>query len=909
MHIGLLLLILAVLIFASVTTATPAPAGPPEPRVVLPLSGEWEFLPQHDNEEIRNGDSYQWGAILIPALWANARNVDPDLKLHELPCCWYRRRFQVDENLKGMDCLFRIVDVRWQAEVWLNGVKIGQHVGAYRPVEFDATAAVRPGQQNTLIIKVGGGHTIPKYEDGVPKIPFGNRKWAEGASGIVGDVDLRFFRRVSVWRVKIDPNILSGSCQATIWLKNHSGERQDVIVRTQAREKKSGKAASDAHDAVIVIEPGDTASISNSVKLRKPRLWSPESPFLYCLDIHVKNEEATCDRIRETFGMREFVVRDGGFYLNGKRIMLRGATDLAITAFPSWHAPASTITDPKWIKKYLVDDARGMNANVFRTHMGPWYKKYYEVADEHGIMLISEFPNWPPQGGANYYHRPGFVETLHAEMELIAANLWNHPSVVIWAGCNEPYEHDYTEDEKKYLEAFFKKLDPTRPMMRAGAVSEAIADQHNYLGFWVGTIGDHVRHALHLKQNNPGKPLCDTEYLESSVKAFSNPEWGRAKKWMGYKVTPERAEFTHALFAMEQTEVKRRLRFDGILPFWYAMFMGKGKVPGEGKWQTYYALKNSMAPIAVSLDLFDRHFAAGSELKLSLWAMNDLDKKARGKIDVYVLRDDPPYIYAGEPKTPISQRALEEDIPPYSATRHEVKLALAEEEGSYWLYATLRVKGRETVISKRPIHMLDRSRSSAHAKGVRVAILEQGSAITDWAKSVGMDARPVDGSDYQTLVIGKDWLGADAVRSKMDAIQEWVKSGGRLVILDQTTWPEGLFGLDVKKAASDISYLFKEKGQENDAVWRGVEDAHMENWNGSGAEGLTHKFSKSGDGTTLAIGWANQDDRGSKALLRLKLGEGEVLACQMLIAERLTEGTPMFDPVAERVMVNLLVGE
>ena len=823
--------------------------------------------------------------------------------MHELPYCWYRKRFNVDDDLKGLDCLLRIVDVRWSAEVWLNGVSLGKHVGGYTPFHFDATDAIRPGEENVAVIKVGGGHTIPRYDDGIPKIPFGNVGWSRGASGIMGDIELCFFRDVTISRVKIDSDIHSGTCTAAVRLTNHGSETRSVVLGAKAYEKKSGRTASESYTAPAEIAPGENKSlVFERIKIENHRLWSPEDPFLYYLDLAVKDAETVCDRIHQTFGMREFLAKEGGFFLNGKRIFLRGATDLAITGFPSWGMPAAQQIDPAWIKKYLIDDAREMNVNCFRTHMGPWYAPYYDIADEHGMLIIGEFPNWPPEGGPNYYHRPGFVPRLHADCELIAASLWNHPSIIIWAACNEPYG-DYDEDENKFLMPFFRNLDPTRPIMRAGAVSDDIADQHCYQGFWTGTIGDVVRASTALTKRWPDKPVCDTEYLETSVRKFGDPDWGRAQKWMGYNVTVERAEKVHALFAMEQTEIKRQQLFDGLLPFWYGMWVSKDSVLGGEKWMTYYALKNALAPVAVSIGLIDRHFVAASDLKLQVWTMNDLQEKQRGSVSVYVVSDDPPYIYAGEPESALASQTFDVDISPHSAVPHDVTLSLPSREGSYYLLATLRVPGRETVISKRPIHVLDREKSLAAARGASVAIIEPGSAVRGWAEAAGVDVRAVDGFDYRVLVIGKDALTTDSFGQ---SVREWVNSGGRLIILDQEAWPSDLLGVTVKKAGSDVSYLFKEKGHEADPVWENIADAYMENWNGSGAEGLTHRFDKTAGGATLAIGSGGGGGLNSIALLRLNVGSGEVLACQIRIAERLTPGTALFDPVAERLMVNLM---
>jgi hypothetical protein len=336
------------------------------------------------------------------------------------------------------------------------------------------------------------------------------------------------------------------------------------------------------------------------------------------------------------------------------------------------------------------------------------------------------------------------------------------------------------------------------------------------------------------------------------------------------------------------------------------MFMSKGKVLGEEKWDTYYALKSSMAPVAVSVGVIYRHFATGADLTVPVWAMNDLEKEARGKINLYVVSDDPPYIYAGPPSNPTFSKALDLDIPAYSATPHEVTVRLPEQEGSYWLYATLKAKGRETVISKHPIHVLDRAKSLASAKGAKIAVIEQGSMVQDWARSAEIDVRPVDGFDYGTLVIGREALCAEAAAPRFAKITDWVNSGGRLVILDQMEWPEKLFDLQVEKAQAGVSYLFKERRRENDSVWTAIADSYLENWNGLGAEGLAYRFKNPVTAEVLAIGSAGQAGLNSRGLVRIKSGSGEVLACQIRIAERLGTGTPLFDPVAERLMANLI---
>ncbi len=189
--------------------------------------------------------------------------------------------------------------------------------------------------------------------------------------------------------------------------------------------------------------------------------WTYEERNLYVADVALLEGDETLDELTFRFGMREIGVAERNYTLNGRNLWLRGSN---LVFEWDW---GDTITGHEL--DYLVTEAREMSMNSFRTHTRPRPTLWADICDEHGTMILAEFPvlyNY-----TDYRFTPEELEVWHRNCMLDAAGwmvrLWNHPSVVMWVLSNESRRDN--EWETGQFQDFVNALDPTRPTLRTGS--------------------------------------------------------------------------------------------------------------------------------------------------------------------------------------------------------------------------------------------------------------------------------------------------------------------------------------------------------------------------------------------------------------------------------------------------------
>jgi hypothetical protein len=168
-------------------------------RQTLALDGEWEFTP--DPERLYDPGSLPKGQpITVPGCW-EAQVERP----YRIITAWYRRRFDVPEEWAGRRVLLHFEAVMYRCRVWVEGVLVGEHEGGYTPFSVDASAAVRAGGANEILVEVVNPlNAISEYpalavdrvllaEEWIPDLPLsqaphGKQTWYSSQSGIWGRV-------------------------------------------------------------------------------------------------------------------------------------------------------------------------------------------------------------------------------------------------------------------------------------------------------------------------------------------------------------------------------------------------------------------------------------------------------------------------------------------------------------------------------------------------------------------------------------------------------------------------------------------------------------------------------------------------------------------------------------------------
>ncbi|OGC02310.1 beta-galactosidase [candidate division KSB1 bacterium RBG_16_48_16] len=310
--------------------------------------------------------------------------------------------------------------VNISCEIFVNGQKAGSHVGGYVGFTVDITQFLERGKNNHILLRVDNSidpQIIPSQKSDF--VIFG---------GIVRDVWLQILPPVFIERAQIRTPLVNASQAKTrieIVFENRLPEIQNISLsvsvnnpagKTVGREKWSG-----------LSRPGENAVTIEMPLLHDPQLWSPEEPNLYIAQITLKAGNYS-DMVAERLGYRWYEFKaHGPFYLNGKRVLLRGTHRHEDYAGYGNAMPDSLHRkDMRMIKK--------MGANFVRLAHYPQDPEVYRACDELGLLVWDELP-WCRGGVGDETWK---ANTRRLLKEQIVQNV-NHPSIILWSLGNEIY--------------------------------------------------------------------------------------------------------------------------------------------------------------------------------------------------------------------------------------------------------------------------------------------------------------------------------------------------------------------------------------------------------------------------------------------------------------------------------------
>jgi beta-galactosidase/beta-glucuronidase len=296
---------------------------------------------------------------------------------------------------------------------------LGEYAGCFSASYFDLSQAIRWGEDNTLVVRIGA-HPAVLPENFPTGSDFEKIKWTPG---IYDNVSVIFCENPMVRQVQVAPRIQSGEIVVQTLLVNLAASPvSSDLKQTVKAWKGSAESAAVPHETIL-LQPGEEKMVTQTFKIPKARLWSPEDPFLYVL-----TTETTGDRLATRFGMREFTF-DGKTrraYLNGKVYYLRGSN---ITLHRFFEDPLSRGLpwDEAWVRRLLVELPKALHWNAFRFCIGPVPDRWLDIADEAGLLVQNEFFIWNDSVRLPPYHA-GELITQYSEW---MRDHWNHPSNVI----------------------------------------------------------------------------------------------------------------------------------------------------------------------------------------------------------------------------------------------------------------------------------------------------------------------------------------------------------------------------------------------------------------------------------------------------------------------------------------------
>ena len=535
---------------------------------------------------------------------------------------WYRKHFSV-AKLPASTHVEAVFDgIYMNAEVWLNGVLLGNHPYGYMGFAFDLTAHLNRDGDNVIAVRVRNEGR--------------NSRWYSG-SGIYRHVHLAVTRRVRIpqWGIQVttpDVSRESAMVKVVTRFENLGQATESIVVRLRLLDPAGNVLG--VREGVEVVGKEDQAEVALALAVIEPKLWSPKTPRLYRAEVEVASGGLVLDSVSIPFGIRSIEVdASHGLRINGEVVKLKGGC----VHHDNGVLGAAAI-DRAEERRVELMKRNGFNA--IRTSHNPPSPAFLSACDRLGMVVIDEaFDMWKVAKNPDDYHAY-FAEWSDRDFESMILRDRNHPSVVFWSIGNEIPERANPEGVEiaERLSAAAKRLDPTRPVTAAicgfwekpghGWAESAPAFGH----LDVGGYNYEWKHYEPDHELFPQRVMMGTESFP--VEAFEN--WRMVEKhphvigdfvWTGIDYFGESGIGHTSLSGDKQAF---------LMPFpWFNAWCGDIDVIGGKKPQSYYrdvVWGNSKLEMAVR-----KPIPAGQAEVLSMWGWSDESRSwtwpgAEGKV-------------------------------------------------------------------------------------------------------------------------------------------------------------------------------------------------------------------------------------------------------------------------------------
>ena len=432
-----------------VDPACPLPEYP-RPTLVRPA---WQNLNGHWDYAIRPADAPQPelfdGKILVPyPVESSLSGVQRRLAENEV--LWYERRFTVPAEWRQGALLLHFGAVDWEADVYLNGIRVGGHKGGYTAFSIDIAPYLTRGEQ-TLAVRV----TDPTDRGTQPRgkqVTEARTIWYTPVTGIWQTVWLEPVPESRIASLRTTPDIDTKSLTVEAAIV---GARRGDIVEITLRD--NGRTVAETRAAA-----GEPLRLT----LPEMKLWTPDTPMLYDLETTLLRGGKSVDRVGSYAAMRKNSVVRGkeGFLrlaLNDRECFQFGPLDQGWWPDGLYTAPTDEAL------AYDIIKTKDLGFNMIRKHVKVEPERWYWHCDRLGILVWQDMPNGGPSPewqNNRYFDGTEAKRTAESEAQFrkewkeIVDQLYNHPSVAMWVPFNEAWGQFKTEEIARWT----KDYDPTR---------------------------------------------------------------------------------------------------------------------------------------------------------------------------------------------------------------------------------------------------------------------------------------------------------------------------------------------------------------------------------------------------------------------------------------------------------------
>lgn len=414
-------------------------------RRKIDLAGTWVY----------SFDDENWKEVKVPSSFDYQGRVT------------FIRKFTLDRATLTASAFHLVaMGINHDAEIFVNDVFVGKHVGGYTTIEIDLPEnALQLGSENAIKIIVNNRLNARST------LPLRKQIWGwRNYGGILRDIYLlvtpKFWVDRVTLRTDLNEDLTQGLVDVVAFLNSKLSDSPDDTLNALVRsaqpnfalelvDKVTGALVGQSPPQPVTVLSNRDVEVKASIAVKSPRAWSPETPDLYLvrakLFVQQGKQVKTIDEFELTTGFRRFEIEKDGFALNRKPVVLRGAV---------WHEDAphsgASLTYEQMEKDIALMKTLGANAIRFAFH--PPHPYLLSLCDRYGLLAFEEMPAWSVPGEIlDQEHFKALGEALIGEV--IERDV-RRPSVVAWGiggdfDAADPRTCDYIER----IASAAKKLD------------------------------------------------------------------------------------------------------------------------------------------------------------------------------------------------------------------------------------------------------------------------------------------------------------------------------------------------------------------------------------------------------------------------------------------------------------------
>lgn len=792
------------------------------------LDGQWEIIFDSNNEgrsqKLHTNTGFERHSdkrsITVPSCW---EEIEQDYE----GVAYYRKKFTIPANWEGKMIDVNFDAVNYVAEVWLNNNVIDFHEGGFTPFSFRIDKSVNFGEENVLTMRVVGPIILTdKVIDNM-----GRQETPQWRGGIVGGiwqpVSISATDLIKVKDVFIETDIRKKTASFSMEIESNAINSTSTRINLSVA-LPSGKQVVHKSEEMD-LSPGSN-EVQWEVAIPNAKNWSLEDPYLYDAKVEVTYEDEVSDTWQHRFGLREFILKDGVFYLNDK------PTYLKATFFEGLYPTRIAYPDSKEMAIKEIVLAKEAGFNMIRPWRKPPPKMWLDLCDSIGVMTVGSLV-------VECMHRPVSTPRLAkwVELEVRESILRdrNRTCVVQWELFNEA-NRPVLQQMMHSMSLLAQKLDPSRLILdESGGTKGAnfylpyqdnplrFNDIHSYPGGQVNQeqydrllmIGKTKAERIELGMEHvriPGRNVQPN--FMSFLSELGYASWpnlvanNKSFQEKGNPITP--AAISHQRLERQVREAFKITGFDQSFPDLEKYCLEEQKIHGiankrmieatranptisgycihaltDGDWilgasildlwrnpktEAYDMTKAANQPQIVSIRVLPRNIYAKKGGKIQVIGINELENtKASVTISIETQKGKK-----------IMSKILKKEFEHGITQFYDELLDTRELKGSYVVKVSIRdALNKLLTVNEQPFDVFTVKQQLNPTK--KVAVLDGGKSITDYLTKKGIDFMHFseDIDIALPVVVGKGGKGDKNFQTQIAQVKEFVKQGGYAVFL------------------------------------------------------------------------------------------------------------------------------